>query len=143
MQADVPAALPLIAYVAGLTCGLGLRDAAALIAVAILLAALKRARAFLIVCCLALGVVNARPSASLEVSAERFVTVEAPIDRDWAARGDAFLLRVPYRGNPLTIYARFAPKAIAMEKFVHAEGDRKSTRLNSSHHTTSRMPSSA
>ena len=122
MQGDVPAALPLIAYVAGLTCGLGLRDASALIAVAILLAAMKRARAFLIVCCLALGVVNARPAASIEVSAERFVTVEAPIDRDWAARGDAFLLRVSYRENPLTIYARFAPKAIGMEKLVRAEG---------------------
>jgi competence protein ComEC len=119
---EVPAALPLIAYVAGLTCGLSARDAAGLVVIAILFAALKRPRAFLMVCCLALGIINGRPRERIAVSEDRFVAVEAPIDRDWAARGDAFLLRVLYRENPLTIYARFAPKAIAMEKFVCAEG---------------------
>ncbi|HEY6843270.1 MAG TPA: DNA internalization-related competence protein ComEC/Rec2, partial [Thermoanaerobaculia bacterium] len=48
--------------------------------------------------------------------------IEAPIDRDWRLRGDANLLRVTLRGAPLTIYARFEPQAIAMEKLVRAEG---------------------
>ena len=122
MPSDVPAALPLIAYIAGLTCGLRVSHAIALVVVAILVAALKHGRVCLIICCFAIGVLSARPGLRIEVSDDRFVTVEAPIDRDWSERGDAFLLRVVFRDRPLTIYARFAPQLIAMEKLVRAEG---------------------
>ena len=43
------------------------------------------------------------------------------------------LLRVPFGGKPAALNAAL--------KVIH--GDRKSTRLNSSHHAISRMPSSA
>ena len=138
MPSDAPAAFPLIAYILGLTAGLRPRDAAALLAIAILLALIRRARLAIIVLCLALGVFNARPYAAVAASEERFVTIEAPIDRDWRERGDAWLLRVPAfevcgppsggqtaeagAHTPLTIYARFAPRAIAMERLVRAEG---------------------
>ncbi|HJT16874.1 MAG TPA: DNA internalization-related competence protein ComEC/Rec2 [Thermoanaerobaculia bacterium] len=122
MRHDAPAALPLIAYIAGLTCGFSPREAVALIAIAILLLALKHAREALLVCFVALGVINALPRSTLATSEDRFVTIEAPIDRDWRLRGDANLLRVMIRGTPLTIYARFEPRAIAMEKLVRAEG---------------------
>jgi competence protein ComEC len=122
VRSEAPAAFPLIAYIAGLTCGLSIRDAIALFAIAILIAALRHARACLIVCCVAIGIVNAAPSLRVEVSDDRFMRIEAPIDRDWSARGDAFLLRVAFRDSPLTIYARFVPKRIEMEKFVSAEG---------------------
>ena len=119
---DAPAALPLIAYIAGLTCGFSIREAAGLIAVAIFLVALKRAREAVLVFLIAIGVMNALPRATIQTSEERFVTIEAPIDRDWRLRGDANLLRVTLRGTPLTIYARFEPEVIRMEKLVRAEG---------------------
>jgi len=118
VPSDVPAALPLIAYTVGLTCGFAVRDAVGLLAVAILLAVLHRGRECLLVALIALGIINGRPAAQIAVSEERFVTIEAPIDRDWRSRGDASLLRV----GALTIYARFTPKAIEMQKYVRAEG---------------------
>jgi competence protein ComEC len=60
---------------------------------------------------------------------ERFVTIEAPIDRDWSTRDSAFLLRTEsFRADghlfhaPLAIYARFEPQPIAMEATLRAEG---------------------
>lgn len=134
MQNDVPAALPLIAYIAGLTSGLSNRGAIGLAAIAVLFALMKRARLCLIVFCAAIGIINARPSDRIETSGDRFVTIEAPIDRDWARRGDVFVLRVdsftvyvarPAKAGPhtpLAIYARFEPKPIGMEKWIRAEG---------------------
>ena len=110
MPSDVPAALPLIAYVLGLVCGFSVRDAIGLIVVAILLAVLRRAREALLIGLIAAGIMNGRPSPPIGVSEERFVRVDAPIDRDWSARGEVSLLRVPWRDGTLTIYARFAPK---------------------------------
>ena len=61
--------------------------------------------------------------------ADRFVTVVAPIDRDWSSRGEAHVLRCAQFvadgvtiERPLTIYTRFAPPAIEMQRFVRAEG---------------------
>ncbi|PYQ60029.1 MAG: DNA internalization-related competence protein ComEC/Rec2 [Acidobacteria bacterium] len=122
MPNEVPAALPLIAYIAGLTCGFSARDAIGMIAIALLLALRRRARACLIVFCAALGIINARPTVRLEPSEDRFITIQAPIDRDWSRRGDAFLLRVQFRQQPLTIYARFEPKPIEMQKWIRVEG---------------------
>ena len=123
MQNDAPAALPLIAYVAGLTCGFPARDAFGFLLIAILLAVLKRARFALIVLCAGLGIIagRARPS-SVFVREDRFTVIEAPIDRDWMHRGDAFVLRVQYAAQPLGIYARFEPKPIEMEKDIRVEG---------------------
>jgi len=120
---DVPAALPLIAYIAGLAFGSSVRDAVALFAVALLLCALRRIRVALIVLCAALGIIagSAKPSP-VAVEEDRFTRIAAPIDRDWTRRGDVFVLRVQYADRPLTIYARFVPKPIAMEKWIEVEG---------------------
>ncbi len=63
------------------------------------------------------------------IDAERFVVIEAPIDRDWSARDGAFLLRTAtFRAGdrafdaPLSLYARFDPPPIGMEATVRAEG---------------------
>src|SRR5207247_391868 len=57
-----------------------------------------------------------------EVSEERFMVVQSEIDRDWMERGDAFVLRVQHDREPLSIYVRFVPQPIAMEKWIRAEG---------------------
>ncbi len=61
--------------------------------------------------------------------ADRFVTIVAPIDHDWTVRGEAYLLHCPrfvadgsLVDQPLTIYTRFSPREIAMERSVRAEG---------------------
>ncbi len=61
--------------------------------------------------------------------ADRFVTVVAPIDRDWSMRGDAHSLRCERFAadgvaidQPLTIYTRFVPSVISMEHSIRAEG---------------------
>jgi competence protein ComEC len=63
------------------------------------------------------------------IDAERFVTIDAPIDRDWTARDGSFLLRTAsFEANgrafdaPLAIYARFDPPQIELEATVRAEG---------------------
>lgn len=63
------------------------------------------------------------------INAERFVTIEAPLDRDWRVRDSAFLLRTEsFRADghlfhaPLAVYARFEPPPIAMEATLRAEG---------------------
>ena len=68
-----------------------------------------------------------RALAALPV--DRFVVVVAPLDADWAQRGDAFALscrRFTVNGTPinlpLTIYARFTPPAVAAQRVVVAEG---------------------
>jgi len=75
--------------------------------------------------------------AFTRIHPERFVTVKAPLERDWKAldeRSDtpgerSFLLRasrfqadgVAFEG-PINIYARFAPPEVVMEARVRAEG---------------------
>jgi len=63
------------------------------------------------------------------IDGERFVTIEAPVTRDWSVRDSAFLLRTEsFRADghafhaPLTVYARFEPPPIAMESTLRAEG---------------------
>src|SRR5213076_3402867 len=64
LQNDVPAALPLIAFIAGLVCGCSVRDTIAFLAVAVLLAALRHFRAALVIACVAFGIIaaSAKPS---------------------------------------------------------------------------------
>lgn len=60
---------------------------------------------------------------------DRFVTVEAPLERDWSKREDSHVLRsshfrvngIPF-DQPLAVYARFPPPEIAMEAELRAEG---------------------
>jgi competence protein ComEC len=138
VRSDAPAALPLIAYAAGLTLGHSYAEAAGLASVAMLLLAIRRTR--VAVACLALAggvcaAVHARTAIAIDDAAlgtlitDRFVTVVAPIDHDWSARGDAHILRCDRFvadgvriDQPLTIYARFTPAEIAMERTVRAEG---------------------
>lgn len=143
MRNDVPAAIPLIALIAGLAAAPLLTAPAttAFLASAVLCFALRSRTAatigvaFLFVSLgLALSNRTAERSAR-EVQAfasfgeDRFVTVVAPLDRGWSERGDAHLLRAErFRANgiefdaPLAVYARFEPAAITMESHIRAEG---------------------
>ena len=138
MRSDVPAALPLIAYAAGLALGHSYAEAIGLAAVAVLFIALRIPRAALVCLALASGVcaaAQARATIAIDDAAigpligDRFVTVVAPIDRDWSARGETCVLRCErfVAGGvtieqPLTIYIRFPPREIAMERSIRAEG---------------------
>lgn len=138
MRSDIPAALPLIAYAAGLTLGHSYAEAIGFAAVGVLLIALGIPRAALVSLALAGGVfaaAQARAAIANEnaaigpLIADRFVTVIAPIDRDWSERGDARVLRCDrfVAGGvtieqPLTIYVRFTPREIGMERSIRAEG---------------------
>jgi competence protein ComEC len=98
--------------------------------------ALLRPRAFLlfaiagIVLSLRVSARDAEERKTFEtIDGERFVTIEAPIDRDWSVRDSAFLLRTEsFRADghafhaPLSVYARFEPPPIAMESTLRAEG---------------------
>lgn len=68
-------------------------------------------------------------SAFSAIDPDRFVTIEAPIERDWAERDAAFVLRASHFtaagttfDSPLAVYARFPPPEIAMEANLRAEG---------------------
>ena len=138
MSNDVPAALPLIAYIAGLLCGHSWRDAIALLVVAVFFAALRRLRAAIAFLAAAGGIAAAVHMQSVarddvryiaSLAADRFVTIEAPLDRDWRVRPPVFALRVArctVDGRPLhepmTVLARFAPRPIQLEERIVAEG---------------------
>jgi competence protein ComEC len=138
VRSDVPAALPLIAYAAGLALGHSYAEAVGFAAVAVLLIAIRRTRMALACLALAGGVcaaAHARQATLVDDAAiaplitDRFITVVAPIDRDWSMRGEAHALRCPrFVANgiaierPLTIYTRFVPPEIGMERSIHAEG---------------------
>ena len=133
MRNDVPAALPLIALVAGLTCGsLLVNPWVAIAGLLLVTPRLGRASLFAaagIALALHLGHVRDRERTQFEqFDADRFVIIEAPIERDWSARGGVSVLRAShFRANgvafdePIAIYARFAPPEIAMEKSVRVE----------------------
>ena len=57
--------------------------------------------------------------------------------------GRAFALALAERGAPIAVCGRRAEPIEETAELCRAHGDRKSTRLNSSHSLTSRMPSSA
>jgi competence protein ComEC len=129
VQDDVPAALPLLAFVAGLAAADHLVNPATAIGGSILLALLiRRARIALLFA--ALGVaIGGREYPQPPLPPDRFITIEAPIAGDWSERRHAFALRAnSFRAggdefdSPLTIYARFTPPRIGMEELVRAEG---------------------
>jgi ComEC/Rec2-related protein len=68
-------------------------------------------------------------AAFSQLHPDRFVTIEAPLERDWMHRDDSFVLRTSrFTANgvafeqPLAIYARFEPPEIAMDSSLRAEG---------------------
>jgi len=133
---DVPAALPLIAWIAGLLCRGSLRDAAGVALIALLLVALRRVRWALIALAFAGGMLASLHAASVRVRADEeidgidatsFAAVEVPIEREWRQRGALFVLRAGRFDvdgvtieRPIAIYARFEPPPIAMHAAIHA-----------------------
>ncbi|MGH9421738.1 MAG: ComEC/Rec2 family competence protein, partial [Thermoanaerobaculia bacterium] len=138
MRAETPAALPLIAYSAGLVLGHSYAEAAGLAVVAILLIAMRKTRMAMVCLALAGGVFAATHARARTAGddraidpliSDRFVAVVAPIDHDWSVRGEGHVLRCQRFiaegatiDTPLTIYAHFAPQTIEMERLVRAEG---------------------
>ncbi|HEV7240599.1 MAG TPA: DNA internalization-related competence protein ComEC/Rec2 [Thermoanaerobaculia bacterium] len=134
MRNDTPAAFPLIALIAGLAIPF-VNPWFAVVGLVVASCGFRVVRALLFT---ALGIVlslhvqqrDARERIAFsQLHPERFVTIEAPLERDWAQRDDSFLLRASrFRVNgtafdqPLAVYARFAPPEIAMEAELHAEG---------------------
>lgn len=132
---DTPAALPLIALIAGLAIPFVNPWFAVIGLVLVASYPLPVARALLFT---ALGIVISLHVQSREtrerltfsqLHPERFVTIEAPLERDWSQRDDSFVLRASrFRVNgiafeqPLAVYARFSPPEIAMEAELRAEG---------------------
>jgi competence protein ComEC len=63
------------------------------------------------------------------VDPDAFVTIEAPLERDWSPRDESFVLRAsrftaggaPF-DTPIAVYARFPPQEIAMEATLRADG---------------------
>ena len=138
MRSDTPAALPLIFYAAGLALGHSYAEAVGFACVAVLLVAIRKPRMAMLCLALAGGVCaathararnDANDRAIAPLIADRFVTVVAPIDRDWSSRGEAHALRcAEFAADgvaielPITIYTRFPPHTIDMQRFVRAEG---------------------
>lgn len=119
MQGDAPAALPLIAFVAGLLFGHSAANGAAIVVVAILLLSMRRVRFAMIAFALAAGLCSDRSLLrTSEPPADAFVTIEANIDRDWMRRGNVSIMRI----GDLTVLTRFEPRPIGLEKQIVAEG---------------------
>lgn len=126
---ETPAALPLICYACALAWGAALVSPR-LAAVGILCIGLLRPRWFVTALMIACGLFVAlapRPPATFE--ADRFTTIEAPLDRDWSRRGSSAVLRVAsFRAAGVThhrellIYTHSSPPPIALSAFVRAEG---------------------
>ncbi len=120
-QGDAPAALPLIAFIAGLLIA---SNALALAAIAILLWHFSR-RAAIAIAFVALGALLARAAPPHIERSGRFITIEAPMESDWSGR----VLRssrftadgVPFHA-PVSIYARFDPPPIGRQSHIRAEG---------------------
>ena len=143
MPDDVPAALPLIVFAAGLVLGARVVDALAFVAIALLLLALRRSRLAMLALCAAAGIATAahhervlreETRALAAVEGDRFVRVEAPVAHDWLRRGDANLLHVErFRANvggaandaftqQLLISLHASPPPVALHTRVVAEG---------------------
>ena len=105
--------------------------------VAVLLLAVRRTREAMIVLALAGGVSLAlhataerrrELAAVSRLPANRFVVIEAPLDRDWAPRPGAFVMRLTkFRGNgievrePLILSSHSEPPPIGMAATIRVE----------------------
>ena len=125
MRNDVPAAIPLVALIAGLALGPALVNPW-LAAIGLLAISPRVGRAALF---MALGIALTTPhTPPPALPDDRFVVIEAPIEHDWQLRNDSFVLRSSrFRADnidintPIAIYTRFTPPEIAMEKRVRVE----------------------
>src|SRR5947209_1426608 len=78
--------------------------------------------------CAAVHMRHARAVSDAALNAlppERFITVEATLDGDWRKRDDSYALigqRSSINGERITIYARFEPPPMALERTIVAEG---------------------
>ncbi|HEX7418745.1 MAG TPA: DNA internalization-related competence protein ComEC/Rec2 [Thermoanaerobaculia bacterium] len=126
MHDEAPAALPLLAFICGLLIA---SNAIAFAVIAALIWRWSR-RASIAIAFFALGAIRAGHAGDrVEVSLDRFATIEAPISSDWSAHDHVHFLRCSRFtsdgveiAEPVTIYARFEPKAIGREQFVEAQG---------------------
>lgn len=131
MRNDTPAAFPLIALITGLAVPL-VQPWPAI--VGLLLICPKVRPAFFAALGIFLSVqlqsrVAREQSAFDHIDADRFVTIEAPLECDWSPRDEAYVLRAsrftvngaPF-DTPIAVYARFPPPEIAMEATLRAEG---------------------
>ena len=138
MPDDTPAAAPLIGFIAGLCLGHRLSEVIAFILIAALLCGIRRVRLAMICVAVVGGMASGSHQRSVRDAgdralaafpADRFTVVSAPLDRDWARSGDGFVLRCDrFRvsgveiGRALTIYSRFPPPPIDLQRSVRAEG---------------------
>ncbi|MDQ3282134.1 MAG: DNA internalization-related competence protein ComEC/Rec2 [Acidobacteriota bacterium] len=153
MRNDVPAALPLFSLIAGLALAPVLvnpRFTFASLAIVTLLFCVQRNTAaarntFFVLLGLTLAMRVAHREADEQATfanfeADRFVTIEVPLERDWAARDNTFVLRASHfvaNGQPfdapVAVYARFKPPPMTTEATLRAEGF---LRLNEQHEFT-------
>jgi competence protein ComEC len=135
---EVPAALPLIVFAAGLVLGARSGDACAFAVVALLLLALRRGRLAALALCAAAGIATSVHQANVQRSeaaalssleGDRFVSVEAPLNHEWVLRGDANLLHADrFRANgfefrqPLLISLHGTAPAITLQTRIVAQG---------------------
>jgi len=113
---DAPAAIPLLFYALGFVVAVvnPLTFIGGLIACALLW---RRASVPLLFLALGIAMSIQRPPEPMP-PADRFVTIDAPIDHDWSPRGGSFLLRTA----KVSIYTHFVPPPIGMQTTVRAEG---------------------
>lgn len=126
MHNDVPAALPLTAFITGLALGPLLVNPYWVIAGLCAIALLKprAVTLFLIV-----GIVlSIRQPAIPHFEDDRFVTIDVPIEREWTEREQSFVLRAShFRANgkeidaPISVFARFEPPPLDLQQALHAE----------------------
>ena len=138
MRDEVPAALPLIAFAAALALQPALTNPYVTVTGCVALACLVPRRIAVVCFFVALGTGVGMREQSIrrhEVQTfasfgpERFVAIEAPLQRDWTERPHVFVLRTteflagghPFDA-PLSVYARFPPPRIEMESHVRIEG---------------------
>lgn len=130
---DAPAAIPLLSLILGLAVAPFLANPWPTLVGLSLIAVLRpRAATFFVMLGIALTLrdpTREDAQAFAQIDEERFVTIEAPIDRDWTPRDSALLLRTEsFIANghafrqPLAIYARFDPPQIEMQSTIRAEG---------------------
>lgn len=128
---DVPAAFPLIALITGLA----LPPVNPWLAMAgLILISLKVRPTFFAVLGIFLSLqlqsrVAKEHAAFASFDGDVFVTIEAPLQRDWSPRDQLFVLRASRFtadgaafDTPIALYARFPPQEIAMEATVRAVG---------------------
>ena len=131
MRNDVPAAFPLIALITGLAVPL-VNPWAAIVGLVVISLRVRYALFAALGVFLSLQVQTrlAREHAAFTAfDPHVFVTIDAPLERDWSPHDESFVLRASRFTaggaafeTPIAIYARFEPREIAMEATLRADG---------------------